>query len=293
MRIRIHLRPEPGSILPLNYQYEISSWIYSRIGKGNPEFGKWIHRQGLALEHERFKLFTFSDLNVSESYIAGDRRMGLSGHCHFDLSFLLPKAQQGFVAGLFQDKDLVIGDRFSRAIFCITEIESLKEPEFREEMVYRLQSPALVKKTWAEGDGTRRRTKYLAPGDEGFEERFLGNLISKYAAFISQPGFEPKDWAPTIWCSPELAQITPDQLGFETLTCPRSQLITIKAHTPSETKLRAFQFIFRLKAPECLQRIGFYAGFGASNAIGFGCARVWYTQRDKDTHFASRSKTAS
>ena len=54
----------------------------------------------------------------------------------------------------------------------------------------------------------------------------------------------------------------------------KSRLETIKAGTNAETKVRGYQYAFKLKAPEPLVRIGLLAGFGEKNSLGFGCGEV-------------------
>ncbi|MCH8568718.1 MAG: hypothetical protein LAT67_10660 [Balneolales bacterium] len=47
MRIKLTITPEgAGNILPINYQYEISAWIYRMIHDGNAEFAAWLHNKG-------------------------------------------------------------------------------------------------------------------------------------------------------------------------------------------------------------------------------------------------------
>ena len=132
-------------------------------------------------------------------------------------------------------------------------------------------------------EGDRKRVNYLKPGDYGYKERFFNNLISKYTSFLTQPGFKPEDWPDELRCPPDFPELTPDHLDLDSIKPPRSSLITIKAHTAQETKVRAYRYTFRMRAPIRLQHLGFYAGFGGSNALGFGCGRVWYTERDLDT----------
>ncbi|PIY05025.1 MAG: hypothetical protein COZ21_04960, partial [Bacteroidetes bacterium CG_4_10_14_3_um_filter_31_20] len=46
------------------------------------------------------------------------------------------------------------------------------------------------------------------------------------------------------------------------------------ANTPEETFLKGFLFDFKITAPHELIKIGYYAGFGKANSLGFGCAEV-------------------
>jgi CRISPR-associated endoribonuclease Cas6 len=51
-------------ILPINYQYEFSAWIYRMIHYGDTDFAEWLHSRGYAQGKRSFKLFTFSNLDV-------------------------------------------------------------------------------------------------------------------------------------------------------------------------------------------------------------------------------------
>ncbi|MFW5820877.1 MAG: CRISPR-associated endoribonuclease Cas6, partial [Bacteroidota bacterium] len=67
MRFKITLRTDKSKgevILPINYQYELSSFIYHTIHAGNHEFGNWLHKEGFITENKNFKLFTFSRFQI-------------------------------------------------------------------------------------------------------------------------------------------------------------------------------------------------------------------------------------
>jgi CRISPR-associated endoribonuclease Cas6 len=63
------------------------------------------------------------------------------------------------------------------------------------------------------------------------------------------------------------------QLGrcqLKILNTPRSKLVVIKANTTQETKVRGFTYDFEITAPAELIEIGYKAGFGEKNSMGFG-----------------------
>ncbi len=64
MRIKITFNL-PGSrlVLPLNYQYPLSAWIYKVLENGDHDFSKFLHEHGYRHDSNKaFKLFTFSNL---------------------------------------------------------------------------------------------------------------------------------------------------------------------------------------------------------------------------------------
>jgi CRISPR-associated endoribonuclease Cas6 len=55
---------------------------------------------------------------------------------------------------------------------------------------------------------------------------------------------------------------------------PRRRGIKIKAFTPEETKIIAYDFDFEITAPPELIQLGIIAGFGGENALGFGATKL-------------------
>jgi len=62
MRLKLTLRHAPNSILPKDYEYLISSWIYKTLWQANTEFATWLHNEGYDFNDRKYKLFTFSQL---------------------------------------------------------------------------------------------------------------------------------------------------------------------------------------------------------------------------------------
>ena len=277
MKLRLFLKAAEGSILPLNYQYEVASWIYNRIHTGDAAHGQWLHTTGARHRHQQFKLFTFGRFWIPEQDQQNGRIFILAPRCTLDISFFLPLAASSFVKGLFQGQRFTIGDRFSKAAFQVREAKVLDEPEFLPATVFESQSPIVVKKTWQEGD--RRRKAYLSPEDEGFERRLFDNLIGKYQAYLAQPEAtrkgHPRYQLPSLG---DLEAWRPD-LKFDLLGDTRPVSVTIRAHTRTPSKITGHQFRFRLHAPEPLLRIGYFAGFGSNNSMGFGSTRILSPER--------------
>lgn len=60
MRIRLVLTvTEKERILPINYQYEFSAWIYKTLHYGNPEFASWLHENVYREYINKFAGFVF------------------------------------------------------------------------------------------------------------------------------------------------------------------------------------------------------------------------------------------
>src|SRR6266542_2222171 len=165
--------------LPINYQYELSSWIYKTIHFGNPVFAEWLHSHGYMDGNKQFKLFTFSNLKPEKYTINGDRLELQSHRATIHISFFAHEAATPFITGLFQNQQFSLGDKISNVQFRVNTIEKLPEPQWSSRMLFRTESPLIISKRESE---TSRNAKYLSPEESGYGEMFLNNLIAKYDA---------------------------------------------------------------------------------------------------------------
>lgn len=244
--------------IPVNYQYELSSWIYKILNLSNPEFARWLHDSGFINAHRKFKLFTFSNLKPARYQIKGDRMFIAPEETELIISFFLPDAVEHFITGLFKNQHLRLGDKISSADFIIRQIEKLPDVEFKHHMCFSTISPMIISSN-SQRDG--KYPQYISPQDDQFADLFINNLVAKYMALAE---------AGKIGINKQDLQAD-DRIAFKLNGEPRSKLIKIKAGTSQETFLRGYHFTFELSAPEELVRIGYYAGFGEKNSLGFGC----------------------
>ena len=112
-------------ILPINYQYELSSWIYQNIHYGNPEFSEWLHNHGYTHGSKQFRLFPFSNLSIEKYKISGDRIEIVGESCFLDLSFYTEEAVEPFIMGIFKNQEFSLGDKISQVKFHVSSIEKL------------------------------------------------------------------------------------------------------------------------------------------------------------------------
>lgn len=245
-------------MLPINYQYEVSAWIYHTLHFGDAAFAEWLHNKGYNTGNRSFKLFTFSNLMAQRFKVMQDRLRILSDQATLYLTFRIDEAMQHFVQGLFQQQRLRIGDRKSQADFEVSRIEMLPEPEFSTKMTFRCLSPMCVSKP-VERNG-KLQSWYLAPDHPEYAERLFENLLMRYQAV-----------------SPNTEKPDTDSLkhtSFTLKSSARSRLIKIKADTPQETRIRGYLFDFECQAPAELLKFGYEAGFGEKGSLGFGCVAL-------------------
>jgi CRISPR-associated endoribonuclease Cas6 len=75
-----------NNIVPINYQYELSAWIYKTLNSGNSEFADWLHNHGYSTGKKIFKLFAFSKIKPGKYKIVKDRMEIASGLLWFVIS---------------------------------------------------------------------------------------------------------------------------------------------------------------------------------------------------------------
>lgn len=236
-------------LLPINYQYPAASWIYKTIAGGDADYARWLHENGFADGSKTFKMFCFSGLTTPNARLNGDRLMLADNDIYMHLSFLPERSTQEFVKGMFSNQEFFLGDRQSKVNFRVSSVEMLPEPHFAETMDFQCLSPITV--SMKRDDGTK---KYLSPMGEGYGKALIDNLLAKYSAYFGQT-----------------VELTGNE-KFELLNKPRMKGIFIpKAGLNMPIKVIAYNFQFRITAPIPLLQIGYTAGFGQENSMGFGC----------------------
>jgi len=248
-----------GRRLPLNYQYELSAAVYRVLASHDKEFASWLHENGFKTEKGKvFKLFTFSRLFPERYRVLrqSNQLELLSDTVEWQIGFLPEKSTQQFIEALFQNWVFEVGNKQSVVQFEIGNVQLLPSPTFSETMCFETLSPITVSRK-----DDLLRDCYPQSGEEfkdasWVRERLLHNLMDKYEAFHGKPYDGEKT------------------LDFKALTEPKSALVTIKAGTPQETKVRGFMCKLNLQCPGELMRIAYECGLGEANGQGFGCLGI-------------------
>lgn len=245
------------AVLPINYQYELSAWIYKIIQHADAGYADFLHRCGHTSGRKNFKLFCFSHLHVPRRRIEGDRLHIESREVSLVIGFYVDRTAEEFVRGLFSEQQFRLGDRRSQVRFQVQTVEvlPLALPADNRPVRVRLRSPLVVgrKNEYGHDD-------YLSPDHPDFAALLFLNLLEKYRAAT---GNAP----PPYWDA--------GRFGFRPVgPPPKSKLVVIKVDTPAQTKVKGYVFDFELEAPRELVEIGLLAGFGRMNGEGFGCGMV-------------------
>jgi len=255
MKFRLTLSLEKdvyGNMLPLNYQYELSSFVYSSIHRSNADYSTWLHKNGFISDNKQFKLFTFSHLIVPKYKVNADRLIIESPVVEWIIAFMPERSTDDFIRGLFSEQVFNLGDRQSKVQFRITGVELMPEPAFTADTVYTTLSPVCIARHIPETN----QIFYESPDSPYAREAMLRNLKNKYAAYHGSE------------------YTGSDTFELKLLSKPISKLVTIKTGTQYQTKIRGYTFKYNLQADEDLLKVMWNSGLGEKGSMGFGCVGV-------------------
>jgi CRISPR-associated endoribonuclease Cas6 len=262
MRYRLSLViTSKNNIIPVNYQYQITAWVYKLLQASNSPMKRFLFSAGHREEHR--KLFTFSNLDFYPYTIYHPEQMvEITGRrATLELSFLMDQVAEKFILELFDRQRFTIGEGYQQVVFEVRHIASLTMPQFTETMQYACQSPIILSRKSDE----MGYPQYLNPIGRGYDQYFRNHLLTKNSSLQLQPNRE------TDTVAVEEMEIP---YNFQLLSAVRSKIIKLWENTAWETKVRGFSFKFELTAPVELHELAYYGGFGEKNALGFGCCRI-------------------
>jgi CRISPR-associated endoribonuclease Cas6 len=238
-----------NAMLPLSYNHAVAGLIYRTIDKASEEFAARLHDEGYEADRRRFKLFTFSRLFARRSRVIGDRLILESPEVTLQVSSPVGDFIEHFVSGLFQS------ERFNIAgsEFVLAEAETLVPPEFTERMTFRALSPI----TESVRD-EQNRTRYLNLEDD-WSEIIKRNLVRKYQALYGRAPVDARlRWE---WDQEYIAE-----------AAKRNRRPSVLIEVSEGIKVRGWLVPFTIESSKELIELGFEAGFGSRNSMGFGLA---------------------
>ena len=251
MRVKLTLIAEQiKTRLPFNYSFAISALIYRTLGQASAEFATRLHDEGFTSDKRKFKLFTFSRLDLKILDRNRDQLRLADGNVTLQVSSPVSQFIENFVQGLFQSEKFIIAN----AAFALANAETLPPPEFTERMTFRALSP-ITEMTDVEGS---KHGRFLDLSDD-WSEIIRRNLLHKYYALH---GRKPEDdrlrWA---W---DREYIAAERRGRRLSTLTDIHGI----------KVRGWRVPFMVEGSRELIELGYEAGFGNRNSMGFGMAQT-------------------
>ncbi len=236
MRLKVTLdKTSQPSCIPINCSYHLASAIYRAIERADPNLSLELHKPNTP------KFFTFSKLMVPNRKfrIEKDKMFLEDDKIHFFFSTMKSELAEKLVEGLFMDPEIKIAD----SNFVVSEVEILREKEIGNKAEFVTLSPIHVSKF---KDG---KTIDLYPTEKEFYDVLVSNLIEKYILFYKR--------------TPESTEVNIEVTKFK----PKRIMIKNTWH-------RCVEMVFKAEGDPELLEIGYKAGFGAKNSMGFGMVKV-------------------
>jgi CRISPR-associated endoribonuclease Cas6 len=251
MRFELTLnRTTKQRMLPMDYQYYISAWIYKVLKQADADFASFLHEKGYGQsETKLYKLFCFSRLNFGKPKMWKEKKLfEISAHeIKLQISFDVNKAATNFIKGLFMTQEFYLGDKFNGIDFKVANVAALTEPKFSETMHYRLQTPWVVSYKPEE----TKYPQYLSPKDKLFKTLATKHIAEKYN-------------------NTKKSSISLNQVRIKLTNDFKRSGFVMKPGTKEQSRIVGNLFEFELNAPVEVHKMIWNAGVSEKSSSGFG-----------------------
>lgn len=273
MRIQFTLTCQKGTVIPINYQSEISNWVFSVLSKANPELSAWAQKRGYDFASRTFKLFTFSPLAIypyemdqtRQEFRLQGNQVKLTFSCYIDPSF------EQHLIQLFRQLPLTLGVFEGQAAqFEVKHWQVMPHPQFKETMQFKAGSPISVTNV---DDEKPVPNPYLMPDNPDYDVSFFTHAVRRFKA-----ASQFKSLAALKLLDPSLA------MHFRTFGQSKSRLIHLKPNTDGIQQLRGFVYDFEVSMSQPLLEFCYFAGFGEYPQLGFGYVEIKEKEKEKERH---------
>lgn len=258
MRIQFSLSCQKGTIIPINYQSEISNWIFSVLSNAGSELNAWVQQQGFDISSRTFRLFSFSPLAIYPYEMDQVRQefklLGNQVKLGFSI-YIDPSFEQQLVS-LFRQVPLQLGTLEGEpAQFEVKHWQVLNRPIFKENMQFKAISPISITTV----EETKTTNPYVLPDNADYDVSFFNHIIRRFKA------------AKQFRSLAALKLIDPAfPMHYKLQGQAKSRLIHLKSNTDGIQQLRGFAYEFEVTMPVTVMEFCYYAGFGEYPHLGFG-----------------------
>ena len=251
MRLQITMCAEhlPTGI-PLNYNHSIASAIYQVLHTSSSDYSTNLHDRGFEFGGKRFKLFTFSQLRVSQRSVNNGELVIRSNPITLYVSSPKEEFSKHLIDGMLKRPEIQFGDQHLR----IVEIRETPEPDFNATQHFVCLSPITVS-THTDNPNLNSLQYCRINGD--FYKKVVDNLKRKYTLLTGNE-------AESLNLKLEFNQRYINERGGRI-----SKLIDYKG-----TKIFGYLAPFRAIGSPELMRVGYQCGFGDGNSKGLGMVEV-------------------
>jgi CRISPR-associated endoribonuclease Cas6 len=255
MRFRITFnRTTKQRMLPMDYQYYISAWIYKVLKLADRDFARFLHEEGYGADApKQYKLFCFSQLNFGKPKLWKEHKLFeiAANKLSLDVAFDVSVAATNFIKGLFLAQEFFLGNKFNGIDLKVIGVEALAEPQYATTMHYSLKSPWVVSFKTPES----KNAQYLRPEDPYFNELSVKHIAEKYQNTRNET-------------------ISEDQITFTPDEKYKRAGFLIKPGTPQQTRVVGNLFDFSLTAPINIHKMIWSAGVSEKSSSGFGWIEI-------------------
>ncbi len=252
MRLLITLRA--GRIpytIPFAYTHHLAAVIYGFLQKSSRDYARFLHDEGYRVGAKRFKLFTFSQLFIPKRTLTPQGILCHSHELFWQISSPVTEFVEHLAQGLLQLGQMRLGEHE----LLIERVQVVPRPQFSHEMRLRCLSPLVV--SAAQEHKGKLFARYLRADDPQLSEALRQNLLKKFCVVY---GREPYTSELGVEFDKEYLR----RKGEETY-----RLVDYKG-----TKIKGIMAPFVVRGSPELIELGYEAGFGEKNSMGFGMVEV-------------------
>lgn len=246
MRLRIKFGIRPGSTVDFNYHWPLSAMVYSSLSKAAPDFTRTLHDSGFPqLDGPSFKFFTFSTLwaGKGKTRIEKGKLVFDTDHLIWRFGSPVPVVSTLFAEGLLSSKEVRIADLEAE----VMEVSNERLPDLGKGFAsFNCISPLVA----SEAD-EKLGHRYLFPDSASFWSTVENNLYKKWETLH---GTAPSG---KVIFNPDHNYISSRNTGKKVTIKDR---YIVKGHLVP----------FSVEGPPELLSLGYNAGFGSRNSLGFG-----------------------
>ncbi len=262
MRIQFSLSCQKGTVIPINYQSEISNWVFTVLSKAGPELAQHVQQLGFDLGTRTFRLFTFSPLAIFPYEMDQARQeFKLLGHqVRVTVSIYLDSSFEYQIIQLFRHTPLNLGTfEGNPAVFSVKHWQVQQRAPLKETMQFKALSPISITNV-EEG---KHGSPFVLPDNESYDISFFHHAVRRFKA-----AKQYKSLAALGLLDPAFP------MQYRLLGQAKSRLIHLKSNLDGLTQLRGFTYDFEVSMPLPLMEFCYHAGFGEYPHLGFGCVDI-------------------
>ena len=263
MRLKITLEmTSRRNVIPMNYQFFISSWIQQVLESANEEFAAFLlESKSETPLFDAFKRFSFDKLKFTQYQLWGDDRLfEINGPLFLYLGLDIEDSAINMMKTLFMDKTGVLGDIYNQIDFKVTAVEPVLEPEFEAIAHYKLQTPWVV----SSQNEFDTYVQYLSPDDPNFAPLAIDQIVNSFnEAHPEEP-------------------VSKEEIKLQIIPAPfyKRQGYINNPGTENETRILGYLCDCLLMGPERVHKMVWSSGISEHNNLGFGWVQ-YYNNKDK------------